>query len=218
MGDIRCPKSVEVDVEENHWFRSESELQNEGKGGFLNREIRVKGLDPSKEEVKKIVLSLVSSHISELHCNLLRIGLNSFDKTSQKCDGLMSPAAYSIVLIRDTENGFKIDLSNHDYLPSGLNEVGSWDEAKQTLTLGGKSSQNNILPNGSPIEKKPGLCFNIVKPLSKQDLKIDSSKKFCHIRQVLQQIKEDMTRKELAGDIRFATQELKDNELKRIMA
>ena len=46
MGDIRCPKSVDIDLNEengcvNHWFRSESELQNEGKGGFLCGKIRV---------------------------------------------------------------------------------------------------------------------------------------------------------------------------------
>lgn len=212
MEDIRCLKSVAIDLEESHWFRSESELQNEGKGGFLRGKITIKGLDTLKEEAKKIVLSLVSNHSSELHCNLLRIGLNSFNKTKQKSDGLMPPAAYSIVLIRDTSNCFKIDPLNHDYLPSGLNEVGFWDDTSNTLNLGEKSSQNNILP------KESGLCINIVKPLSKQDLKIDSSKKYCHIRQVLKQIKEDETRKELAGNLRFPTQVLKDKELERLMA
>ena len=222
MGDIRCPKSIDIDLNESngcitHWFRSESELQNEGKGGFLVGKVRVKGVDPLKETIDKIVLTLVSSHSSEMHCNLLRIGLNSFHKTSQKCDGVMLPTAYSVELIRDTDGTFKIDTTNHDYLPSGLNAVGFWNEATQTLTLGEKGFQNNHLPNGSLVEKESGLCLNIVKPLSKQDQKNESSKKFCHIRQVLKQTKEDALQKQLAKDKKFSSQKQKDKELERLM-
>ena len=222
MGDIRCPKSIDIDLNESngcvtHWFRSESELQNEGKGGFLVGKVRVKGVDTLKETIDKIVLTLVSSHSSEMHCNLLRIGLNSFHKTSQKCDGVMLPTTYSVILIRGADGIFKIDTTNHDYLPSELNDVGSWNESTQTLTLGEKGFHNNRLPNGSPVEKESGLCLNIVKPLSKQDQKNESTKKFCHIRQVLKQMKEDKIRKLLAEDRKFATKEQKDKELERLM-
>ena len=112
MGDIRCPKSVDIDLNEengcvNHWFRSESELQNEGKGGFLCGKIRINGLDTTKECVWKIRLSLLSNHVTQLHCNLLRIGLNSFHKmhhrredNAQGADSAMPPTAHSVVLIR----------------------------------------------------------------------------------------------------------------------
>ena len=228
MGDIRCPKSVDIDLKEengivNHWFRSESELQNEGKGGFLCGKIRITGVDQSSECVKKIRLSLVSNHSSQLHCNMLRIGLNSFHKqfhkkedSTQGGDGTMTPTAYSVVLTRQSENTFKIDLSNHGYLPSGLKEVAFWDESTQTLTLGEKSSQSNRLENSLHPEKESGLCLTIVKPLSKQDQKKESSKRYCHIREVLMKRMEEKFLNQLTEDKNLVTEEQNHQELERL--
>ena len=232
MGDIRCPKSVDIDLNEengcvNHWFRSESELQNEGKGGFLCGKIRIKGLDTTKECVWKIRLSLLSNHVTQLHCNLLRIGLNSFHKmhhrredNAQGADSAMPSTAYSVVLIRESDGTFRIDLSNHGgYLsgrnnPTELREVAFWDESTQTLTLGEKGSQNNRSQNGSSSEKESGLCLTIVKPLSKQEQKSESTKGYCHIRKVLMKIKEEEILSILNKD-QSLTSTQKDKELKK---
>ena len=193
MGDIRCLKSVEIDLFEvngciNHWFRSESELQNEGKGGFLRGKIRIKGIDKNVETVRRIELSLLSSHATKLHCNLLRISpknkefhRKAHQTTKSVTDSVMSPSAYSVVLVRDSNETFKIDRTNHGYLPSGFKVGEMWDEENQTLTLGEKESENNPFVNGSPVDKEYGLCLTIVKPLSKQEQKSESSKYFIFV-------------------------------------
>ena len=191
-------KAAEVSLHETngrigHLFRSESELQNEGKGGFLKGLIKLNGIDSGKEVVTMIEISLVSSHTSGLHCNLLRISRNSFEKdfsrrsyngSNQQREKYMSPSAYKVVLRRDENNLLKLVRDNHGYLPDGLNDATFWNEETQTLTLGDKN------PQGEPI---PGLCITIVKPKSKQD----QTERNVHIRQVLKQRKEDEMKSDL---------------------
>ena len=59
--------------EDTYLFRSESELQQEEKGGYLSGVIKLEGIDPLTEKVIKIELLLESCHPSKLHCNLFRI-------------------------------------------------------------------------------------------------------------------------------------------------
>ena len=61
-------------IETNIWFRHESAMQKEGKGGFLKGTISIEGANISNYKLTKMELSLVSDHDSRLHCNLLRIG------------------------------------------------------------------------------------------------------------------------------------------------
>ena len=162
-----------------HLFRSESEFQKEGKGGFLKGYVKINRNDDEDEIIEKIELSLISGHPSEIHCNLIRISNNSFQKDVHRRDGhisedirqrAMSPSAYKVILVRASDDKFQINRKNHEYLPDNYKEVQFWDENNHTLYLGDNCS------------RFPGLCLNIVRPLSKES---ESSKNFAHIREVL---------------------------------
>ena len=107
---------LKIDLyETNIWFRHESAMQNEGKGGFIKGNIGIEGLSRSNYSLEKIEISLASEHDTKLHCNLLRIGGKYFRKNgnggSQKC--FMSPSSYKVTLIRDRFNKLIIDTSKH---------------------------------------------------------------------------------------------------------
>ena len=72
--------------------------------------------------------------------------------TKSATDSVMCPSAYSVVLVRDSDETFKIDRSNHGYLPSGFKENEMWDEENQTLILGEKESEK-----GESSDKVPDL-------------------------------------------------------------
>ena len=192
--------------DKTHWFRSESELQNEGKGGFLRGEITVDGIDVSKEKIHKLELYLVSGHDSELHSNLLRIAGKDFkrrENANQKENYFMSPSAYKVILLRDSANTFRINTTDHDsYLPSDIKDIPFWDEERQTLTLGDRG----------------GLPLTIVKPLSKQEHGTENGKHAVHIRDVLKRRKEDEINEDLEKNRNeFRTQAQQKQEFDRRM-
>ena len=195
-------------------FRSESELQNEGKGGFLNGQIQC-NIDNDVETIEKIELSLVSSHESGLHCNYLRVSPSSFEKELNRRDNhvaddqpkrAMSPSSYKVVLIRNSPSTFKIDRTNHDYMPVNGTEVNFWNEKTKTLNLGNKDPQDHS-------RRIEGLCKNIVKPKSKSEQKSESSNEFVHIREVLRRRKVEELREDVDGRLNNLSEPDKEEKI-----
>ena len=150
-------------------FRSESEVQNEEKGGYLSFTSSIQGLDLSKEQVEMIVMYLESDHDTKIHPNLLRISKKHCvtkysGAKSNKKGGSMQVTASKVTFKRDENNDMVVDVTDHrSYLSYDLKKVQGWNEGRQELTFGGE-----------------GYCTNIIKPLSKQE-----GREKVHIRDVL---------------------------------
>ena len=219
MNDNR-PEKVEIILHGtngriSNLFRSESELQKEGKGGFLKGQIHF-NIDTDIETIERIELSTVSSHESELHCNLLRVSNNSFEKEVSRRDNhvsgdhpqcAMSPSAYKVILIRNDNDTFRIDRTKHDYLPCNGTEVCFFDEKCQTLYLGDKDPLDNFV-------RRPGLCLTPVKPYSKSD----TSKNFVHMREVLKTRKAEELKAHMDEHLPNFTEQEKQQKLSEDMA
>ena len=174
--------------EDTYLFRSESELQQEEKGGYLSGVFKLEGINSSTEKVIKIELFLESGHSSKLHCNLFRISgkhclYRENGRKTNKEQQNMSAAAYKINIVRrNSDNKLVLDTKHHqNYLLSAIKDISFCDDDGQSLKLGGND----------------GLLIKIVKPLSKQDNVAKSGKNRAHIRDVLKLRKEDELNEEL---------------------
>ena len=192
----------------SHLFRNESHFTDEGKGGFLKGYIKINGIDDEREQIQRIALSLDSKHPTKMHCNLLRVSINSFEKELHQNvleagrNSTMSPSAYKVILLSSSDgNTFKIDRNNHEYLPINCEEAQFWDKNFHTLNLG----------------DNPGLCLNIVKPLSRSEPESKLSKNFIHIRQVIETRKREELELEIDENFSDLTKNDKQQKILRDM-
>ena len=70
-------------LEKYPWFRHESAMKQEGKGGQIKALISVEGADSKKYQMNRAEIKLISDHPTKLHSNLLRIGGKNLNHISQ---------------------------------------------------------------------------------------------------------------------------------------
>ena len=178
-------------------FRSESELQEEEKGGYLTGDAQLVGLDLSTEEVTKIEIYLESNHPSKMHCNSFRISkkhsqmkTNGFKNKKEKQN--MSAETQYIKIVRDKNNKMVLDPTNHkSYFPTDVKDIDIYNENTQTLKFGGPNALNIL----------------IWKPLSKQENGKDTGNRRITIKDVL------MYKKQLELQQQFESPEKVSEEL-----
>jgi len=141
------------------YWRSNSEVRKEKKGGFVEARIPC---PTDLSDVEQITLFLGSEKFPDLHSNLLYISLPDGRPKKKGCgeERTMEAAAWYIRLIRADKEGqqqprFEVDLANHQYLPdpAPLKAENFFD--------------GNELVLGSKRHNNCSLQVTVVKPLSK---------------------------------------------------
>ena len=70
-------------LEKYPWFRHESAMKQEGKGGQIKAVITVEGEDSKIYKINRAEIKLISDHPTKIHSNLLRIGGKNLKKLSK---------------------------------------------------------------------------------------------------------------------------------------
>ena len=120
-------------LEKYPWFRHESAMKQEGKGGQIKALASIEVDENEKKyDFNRIEIMAVSDHPTQLHSNLLRIGGKNLKKIckhksgnpSSEKDHLMSPSAYKVILRRDSSDKMRIDTEGHEsYLPENFTSL-----------------------------------------------------------------------------------------------
>ena len=140
-------------LEKYPWFRHESAMKQEGKGGQIKALISVEGADSKKHQINRAEIKLISDHPTKLHSNLLRIGGKNLkklckhqtNKSNSENAPFMSPSAHKIVLTRDESQKMRINKMGHEsYLPSNFDDIQkflpTWvDDKNNIITIGGEN-------------------------------------------------------------------------------